>query len=339
MNMGAGGSLSSSLYQDASGAWRSTLAGWDHLIQRESSGVNQVQGITDANSGGNEAEGLFQITPQTWAANGGTRYAPSALSATPQQQAEIAQAIFNANPTGSDWGMGLQGRENPAQLQSELQSANATTGGSTSLPPPGGLLPGLPPGIGGGGESAMFPGAAGPAGPKQYGGVAPAAHNAGGGGLGIASGGTLDMALQAGAMGLDVLAPGAGQAASTGIKLASRAIQQAGQVAGIGVQGLMETFLPTGASELANNSWFTRIAGSFAAMATALPNTAGGKGQGKDGAEPPLSPADVLQQQANAKGGTNIEKLEYNNNGATEDRAGKDLTYHLERSAAPPGPR
>lgn len=313
---------------------------WDAVTKAESSGNWGNQ-----DTGNNGHFGGLQFSPETWRAFGGVDLTgqENPANATREQQIAIANnTAFNGYngtpPQGLSAWEAITNGSVPGVTASTPASAFATTGGSTSLPPPGGLLPGLPPGIGGGGESAMFPGAAGPAAPKQYGGVAPSAPNAGGGGLGITSGGTLDMALQAGAMGLDALAPGAGQAASTGIKLASRAIQQAGQVAGIGVQGLMETFLPTGASELANNSWFTRIAGSFAAMAPALPNIAGGA-KGKDGAEPPLSPADVLQQQANAKGGTNIEKLEYNNNGATEDRAGKDLTYHLERSAAPPGPR
>ena len=300
---------------------------WDALAQAEAGG-------DWANASNPKYKGGLQFDQPTWDASKLPGMPARADLATREQQIAAAEnAISQGRTPSSLW------PQNHGLLTSP--AANATTGGSTSAPSPtpGGILAGLPPGIGGGGESAMFPGAAGPAAPKQYGGVAPAAHNAGGGGLGIASGGTLDMALQAGAMGLDVLAPGAGQAASTGIKLASRAIQQAGQVAGIGVQGLMETFLPTGASELANNSWFTRIAGSFAAMAPALPNIAGGAKGKEGGVEPPLSPADVLQQQASAKGGTNIEKLEYNNNGATEDRAGKDLTYHLERSAAPPGPR
>jgi hypothetical protein len=63
---------------------------------------------------------LFQITPQTWAANGGTEFAPSARDATPQEQAIIAARIFNKNPTGSDWGAGLPGREDPTALAAGL---------------------------------------------------------------------------------------------------------------------------------------------------------------------------------------------------------------------------
>jgi hypothetical protein len=147
----------------------------------------------------------------------------------------------------------------------------------------------------------------------------------------MAPGGTLDTALGVAAAGLDVLAPGAGQAAQMGIKLANRAIQYGGQLAGIGVSGLMETFLPTGGSNLANNSWFTKVAGGIAGAIPALPNIAGGKGgTGTDKPQDPLTPAQV--QTPGGPGtpgpGNNIN-VEYNNVGATEDRAGKDLTHHL----------
>lgn len=149
---GAGG-LPGSLFQDASGRWQSSLPGWNHLINRESSGINQKQGIIDPNSGGNEAEGLFQITPQTWAGAGGTRFAPSALGATPQQQAEIAAEIFKKNPSGGDWGMGLEGRENPAQLMAELTGAGPSNALAGALGIPTGAT--APTGL---------PGAAGPSG-------------------------------------------------------------------------------------------------------------------------------------------------------------------------------
>lgn len=83
------------------------------------------------------------------------------------------------------------------------------------------------------------------------------------------------------------MAPGAGQAAQVGIKLANRAIQYGAQVAGIGASGLMETFLPRGGSKLANKSWLTKIAGGIAGARPAIPNLAGGAGggtlPGKDG--------------------------------------------------------
>jgi len=103
---------------------------WEHLIERESGGINQRQhGYTDVNTGGNEAEGYFQITPKTWAGAGGTKYAPSPMAATPQQQADVAAGIFRKNPSGGDWGAGLPGRENAGALAKGL-SAPVSTGPS-----------------------------------------------------------------------------------------------------------------------------------------------------------------------------------------------------------------
>ena len=128
--------------------------------------------------------------------------------------------------------------------------------------------------------------AGGPPGPgpapssTRIGGVEPYAHGGGppgaGGGIG---GGLVDTAIGAGAMALDAMAPGAGTAAAIAANIAikeiTRAIQFGGQVAGIGVQGLMDTFLPFGGSELAGNNWFTRIAGGLVGAAPQIANVAG----------------------------------------------------------------
>jgi hypothetical protein len=115
------------LVQNPDGTWTSPDPAWAHLIKRESGGVNQRQKIVDANSGGNEAEGLFQITPETWRAHGGADFAPNALAASAQEQAAVAARILRGNPTGSDWGAGLSGRED----------AQALLSGLTGAPPPG----------------------------------------------------------------------------------------------------------------------------------------------------------------------------------------------------------
>lgn len=119
------------LIQNPDGTVTSSNPSWAHLIQRESGGRNVRQGIIDVNSGGNEAEGYFQITPKTWAAHGGTEFAPSPLAATPQQQAMIAARILQGNPSGSDWGAGLPGRESAGALLGGLGAAPAaiTPGG------------------------------------------------------------------------------------------------------------------------------------------------------------------------------------------------------------------
>ncbi|ACI06230.1 tail length tape measure protein [Mycobacterium phage Brujita] len=139
--------------------------------------------------------------------------------------------------------------------------------------------------------------------------------------------------IMAATQGLDLLAPGASQAAQMGIKLANRAIGYAGQLAGIGVSGLMETFLPSG-SPLANigNSWFGKVAAGFAGARPALPNLAGQQSM--------PNPAQLTpgQQQAGGQQGQPIN-LEYHNHEASEDRAGRDIVRNLEAQNAPAGVR
>ena len=84
----------------------------------------------------------------------------------------------------------------------------------------------------------------------------------------------------AGGMAIDAMAPGAGAVSAAAIQIGiqeiQRAIEFAGQAAGIGVQGLMETFMPAGGSALAQENWLMRFAGGIAGAAPALPNMAGG---------------------------------------------------------------
>lgn len=178
-------------------------------------------------------------------------------------------------------------------------------------------------------------GTGGPTGPaqgmspsgQQYGGVTPASGS-GKGGVGMTEGGTLDTAMSMAASGLDLLAPGAGQAAQTGMKLANRAIQYGGQVAGIGVQGLMDTFLPTGGSELANKSWITKIVGGIAGAAPALPNMAGKSTAPQNQNQDPNAPS---QQ------GGNTTNITVNNQRANEDGTGRDIAYHQMAQNQAPG--
>jgi hypothetical protein len=154
-----------------------------------------------------------------------------------------------------------------------------------------------------------------------------------GGGFQGVSGAPMDAAMMA-AGGLDLLAPGAGQAAQMGMKLANRAIGYAGQLAGIGVSGLMETFLPAG-SPLGNigNSWFGKLASGFAGARPALPNVAGQQ------APPNPNPQGGQGGQGNTRIGTNIEKLEYNHNEASQGSGENDLVRNLEAQHAPTGVR
>ncbi|QBP31695.1 tape measure protein [Mycobacterium phage Piper2020] len=161
--------------------------------------------------------------------------------------------------------------------------------------------------------------------------VAPYAGS-GSGGIGMDGGGALGMAVQAGGMALDAMAPGAGQAAQTGVKLINRAIEYGGQVAAIGAQGLMETFLPTGGSDLANNNWITRIAGGLAGAAPALPNLAGQASQQRKDIDPQAAAQGQVQPKQG--GDTNIT---VNNQRATEDGTGRDIAYHLQNQYLMPG--
>lgn len=206
----------------------------------------------------------------------------------------------------------------PANQDPGLTPAAPSLAGVPSIP--GGMMPGV-----GAPQAAPFtrtPGAGGIAFPAMPGG--------GGPGLG---GGAMDAAMMA-AGGLDMLAPGAGQAAQMGMKLLNRTIQFGGQAAGIGVSGLMETLLPSG-SPLGNlgNSWFGKLAAGFASARPALPNVAGqqappnpnahGQGGGQPG--PTI--------------GTQIDKLEYTNNEATQGNGQNDLVRNLEAQHAPTGVR
>jgi hypothetical protein len=139
------------------------------------------------------------------------------------------------------------------------------------FPVPQGITP--PPTPGGGPPAA----APGQQGPTRVGGAEPPKEPGGGnaGGSGGAIGGAPLAALQGAASGLNALAPGAGIAAQIGIQEINRGIQYAGQVAGIGVQALGETFKPTGESQLAASGWFSRIAGGITSAKPALPNMAG----------------------------------------------------------------
>lgn len=241
---------------------------------------------------GNGYYGGLQFDPNTWNAYGGQAYAPRADLATPQQQVAVAENTLAGQGPGA-W--------------------------PNTFTPFGG----------GGGAMAGGPPTAAPFARTATGGIAPPAMPGGGGpGLG---GGAMDMAMMA-AGGLDMLAPGAGQAAQMGMKLANRAIQFGGQVAGIGASGLIETFLPSG-SPLGNfgNSWFGKVAAGIASARPALPNVAAQQA-------PPNPNAQGQGQPGQPQAGQPVT-VNYTNNQATEDRAGADIARHLEATNSPAGKR
>ncbi|AIT13052.1 tape measure protein [Mycobacterium phage Bipolar] len=235
-------------------------------------------------------------------------------------------------PGGSAAAAGAPGLYSPQNTNPALNNppAPVSSGAWATNPAP------LPTTGGGGGPMAagapqgLFTG--GPTNTTNIGAnVAPYAGS-GSGGIGMDGGGALGMAVQAGGMALDAMAPGAGQAAQTGVKLINRAIEYGGQVAAIGAQGLMETFLPTGGSDLANNNWITRIAGGIAGAAPALPNLAGQASQQRKDIDPQATGQG--QTQVNQGGDTNIT---VNNQRATEDGTGRDVAYHLQNQYVMPG--
>ncbi|AXQ64926.1 tape measure protein [Mycobacterium phage Renaud18] len=242
---------------------------------------------------------------------------------TPSNESGYAGTAPVASPSGI---------YSPANTNPALSNPSAPGAGTGPAPGP------VAAPVGGGTLPFMGAGApqAAPFASTRYGGVEPSA-GMGGGGLGITQGGMVDTAIGMAASGLDLMAPGAGQAAQTGIKLANRAIEYGGQVAGIGVQGLMDTFLPTGGSELANNSWFTRILGGLAGAAPALPNTAGGKGGQGGQPEPPLQGNGVDPNTTQHGQGGNTTNITVNNQRATEDGTGRDIAYHQQNQYSAPG--
>jgi hypothetical protein len=144
----------------------------------------------------------------------------------------------------------------------------------------------------------MHGGAGGaPPGPTS---MSPGGSVGGGGFQGI--GGLPMEAMMGATAGLNMIAPGAGQAAQVGMKLANRAAGFAGQVAGIGVGGLLETFLPNNSSTAdPSKSWIGKIASGVAGARPALPNSAGSAP-----AQPPMP-----QQGGAGSGGpmVNIESM------------------------------
>ncbi|KUH90623.1 phage tail tape measure protein [Mycobacterium sp. IS-1556] len=192
-------------------------------------------------------------------------------------------AVSQASPVQGGYGLaGILGAQNMAAGLSPLgfgpaAMGPAPLGGGVGGPiTPG--IPGMPGPLGQPGPFGPPPGPVGLA-PGQ-GGFQPSSGGFSGvGGLPLA-------AMQTAASGLDMLAPGAGQAAQTGIQLINRTIAYGGQAAAIGVNGLLETFgLHDSQLGSPQNSWIGRIASSLAGAAPALPTSAGQT-------QPPAPPQD-----------------------------------------------
>lgn len=204
--------------------------------------------------------------------------------------------------------------------------------GTGPAPGPTGWGPGGLPTTGGGGQAfgaGLAPGMAGraagaglgadPITPSMGTGVAfPGSPGGGGGGGGDG--------------GLAGMAAGMFPGGATAAKLATRAVEFGAQAVGIGVSGLMQTFLPAG-SERAMNGWAGKLAGGLSGARPSKPNIAGGQapnvkpGQGGQGGG---QPGTVDQSQTN--------NVTVNNQRATEDGTGRDVQNHLTSMHQAPGP-
>ena len=288
--------------------------GGGHMAATLPSGVNfEAGGRAGGISYGGNAAGALDF-PEQW------YYLPGAAPAMPPTYTQTAPStpVGGVAPTapvpqpgaggggGGGFGAGLPGLMPPPPRSPQLQQPGQRGWWpDTMLPGGGGASAGAPHGA----AAGMPPGPVSAQAPTQIGGVAPF-EGVGPGFTGF--GGIITAALQtgvgagaaAGGLAIDSQAPGAGTAAAAaisaaanlGIQLANRAIGFAGQAAGIGVQGLMETFLPNAGSELANQNWFTRIIGGIAGAAPAIPNLAGGSGGDAGvGEQKPPGPEDRQQ--------------------------------------------
>jgi hypothetical protein len=123
-----------------------------------------------------------------------------------------------------------------------------------------------------------------------------AAMAAAAGGGAVTDYGILGFAGGGAAPGGDVASSVMSAAINIGIQEINRAIGFAGQAAGIGVSGLMETFLPAGGSELAQNNWVTRILGGIVGARPVMPNLVGKAASAKQQTGSPLTPEQVAAQ-------------------------------------------
>lgn len=182
----------------------------------------------------------------------------------------------------------------------------------------------------GGGGPAPGP-AIGQQGPTQIGGEEPKAQSGASAGAG---GGLFGAGIGAAAAAADMWAPGSGAAVQIAGQEIQRAIKAGGQFAGIVAGGLMETFLPTGASQIANDNWVTRIGGAFAGMAPQLPNLAGKPPTPIPNKVDAQSPMPLFGDTGTPKqpgGGSPTFNLTLNSNGPIEDRHIDQLTNSLNR--------
>ncbi|MBO0676781.1 hypothetical protein JRC04_04815 [Mycolicibacterium sp. S2-37] len=136
------------------------------------------------------------------------------------------------------------------------------------------------------------------------------------GGGGLAGNSWMDLAGSVAAPALDAMAPGAGQAAQTGMKLANRTIGYLGQLGAIGVSGLMETFTLAGSSSLADPTKTLpgRVLAGIAGGKPAIPNTAG-----VTGGQPDQGKKSEAAEKAQGKDGAPLFHVDHMHVGSSQD--------------------
>lgn len=275
----------------AMGQWS---ADWNAIAQAESGGNWSI-------NTGNGYSGGLQFSPSSWAAAGGTQYAPSAYQASPYQQALTAENLLAMQGPGAWPNTFVPGSSGPLPPLGSVPSSGGALGMGMGMPQS--FSPGL--------NSQAYP--------------------AQGGEGGIGMGGMAMDGLMAATSGLDMMAPGAGAAAKIGIQLANRTAKYLGQVAGIGVSGLLETITPAGSSAKASigNSWLGKIMGGLAGASPALPNMAGGKA--------PEMPGGDAKNGAQAAGNTINNTVNQTNNYPTNDVATGSAVREMGAMYAPSG--
>jgi tape measure domain-containing protein len=305
---------------------------WDAIAAKESGGNWQNQ-----DTGSNGHYGGLQFSPETWAGYGGVDLTGQSnpANATREQQIAIADrtAFTGYNGTRPQglgaWEVITNGStaadgitvNSPRPVGSPGPMGPPSLAGVPSMP--GGIMPGV-----GMPQSAPFAN-------RQYGGAEPP-RGTGKGGVGIDSGGLIGMGMQAGGMALDMMAPGAGQAAQMGMKLINRGIEFGGQAVGIGAQGLIDTVLPFGGSQLASNNWLTRIAGGLAGAGAALPSMAGKSSQPTPEQVANVDPNAAAQAQSQQPAGNTYNTTIDASNREPQGIA-KDFEYHTSQANAGPG--
>lgn len=154
-----------------------------------------------------------------------------------------------------------------------------------------GMAAAAKPNLGSGGAGVNAPGSVG----------GRAAQGGTGKGAGI-GGGAIGAAESAAAVAANVFAPGSGEAVQMGTQLINRAIGYGGQLAGIGISGLFETF-GLNDSPLADpqKSVIGRLAGGFAGAHKTADNVAGQSA-------PPLKPPDNQAPDGTAASGNGSGK-------------------------------